>query len=974
MALKFRRGNTAQQSGSLAFGEPYFNTDFNTLVVGSTAGDVVLASAGTSSAFVGAHVSASGYVSASSLEITGNANIGGDVTIGGKIQIGDNTSDTVNVVASLSSSLIPSLTNTFDLGDLTHFWRDLYISTGSIKMVDSTSGQVVTTINSVAGGGIQIGNVQITTASIAFVDNSGNVTQNVAASSSVGGTISDYVTTGSFNTYTSSNDTAVATNSASAAGAFASASSYSSSLATSISASKAEYTSFSASNASTDNTQTTNITAASASAWGAFQSASAYSSSAATVAITNANSAAGAFASASAYSGSFYTTINTNIGNINSNSQSAAGAFASASAYSSSAATTYAVLNRANTFIGAQDVSGSLNITGSIIPGAHNVYSLGSATRQWRDIYVSSGSIYMNGTAILSSNATDLTLTTDVGQSLKILETAADTITLQTAEGNIALNSTGAGDVILDPNTGVVSIKGTLQIQDGNKVTSSGGNTIQFGNNVAITGSLITTGALTVGGNFVVNGTTTTIDSTTVNIGDNIIVLNGTNTTNGGIYVKDGAGASTLTGSMLWDTTNDKWIAGTLGNEIAILRATGDSIVSGSSQITLSSTTGYSTFSSSVDSRIITNLNSAAGAFASASAYSGSFYTTINTNIDNITTAQNSANGAYASASAYSSSAATVAITNANSAAGAFASASAYSGSFYTTINTNIGNITTAQNSANGAYASASAYSSSFAAATTTINGTGVKIGTTNTITAAATTLTGTYLNSTVTGSALTAVGTITTGVWNGTAIANGNLANSSVTVTAGTGMSGGGAVALGSSVTLTNAGVTSNVAGTGVSVSGATGAVTISIGQAVATSSNVQFNSIGVGVAASATAGRIDASGDVVAYSSSDRNFKENITPIENPIEKIRKISGNTYDWKADLKDVHGYEGNDVGVIAQEIEEVLPQIVTTRENGYKAVKYEKLVALLIEGIKAQQNQIDSLTIEIENLKKNNSL
>ena len=62
------------------------------------------------------------------------------------------------------------------------------------------------------------------------------------------------------------------------------------------------------------------------------------------------------------------------------------------------------------------------------------------------------------------------------------------------------------------------------------------------------------------------------------------------------------------------------------------------------------------------------------------------------------------------------------------------------------------------------------------------------------------------------------------------------------------------------------------------------------------------------------------------------------------------------------------------MGVIAQEIEEVLPQIVTTRENGYKAVKYEKLVALLIEGIKAQQNQIDSLTIEVEKLKKNNSL
>lgn len=58
--------------------------------------------------------------------------------------------------------------------------------------------------------------------------------------------------------------------------------------------------------------------------------------------------------------------------------------------------------------------------------------------------------------------------------------------------------------------------------------------------------------------------------------------------------------------------------------------------------------------------------------------------------------------------------------------------------------------------------------------------------------------------------------------------VANAKLTNSSVTVTAGTGMSGGGSVSLGSSITLTNAGVTSNVAGTGISVSGGTGAVTI--------------------------------------------------------------------------------------------------------------------------------------------------
>ena len=185
--------------------------------------------------------------------------------------------------------------------------------------------------------------------------------------------------------------------------------------------------------------------------------------------------------------------------------------------------------------------------------------------------------------------------------------------------------------------------------------------------------------------------------------------------------------------------------------------------------------------------------------------------------------------------------------------------------------------------------------------------------------------------------------------------------------MTAGTGITVGTATGEGSTPIITNTGVTSNVAGTGVTVSGATGAVTISIGQAVATSSNVQFNSLGVGMAASATVGRIDATNDIVAFSSSDIRFKENIQPIENALEKISKISGNTYDWKAENKIEHGYEGNDVGVIAQEIEAVLPQLVQTRENGFKAVKYDKLVALLIEGIKEQQLQIEQLRIDLDN-------
>jgi hypothetical protein len=108
---------------------------------------------------------------------------------------------------------------------------------------------------------------------------------------------------------------------------------------------------------------------------------------------------------------------------------------------------------------------------------------------------------------------------------------------------------------------------------------------------------------------------------------------------------------------------------------------------------------------------------------------------------------------------------------------------------------------------------------------------------------------------------------------------------------------------------------------------------------------------------------GTFSTSGDVIAFSTSDKNLKDNITPISNPIEKIQKIGGYEFDWN-DKQDV--YEGHDIGVIAQEIEEVLPELVQTRDNGYKAVKYDKIVALLIEAIKDQQKQIDELKSKIK--------
>jgi hypothetical protein len=121
------------------------------------------------------------------------------------------------------------------------------------------------------------------------------------------------------------------------------------------------------------------------------------------------------------------------------------------------------------------------------------------------------------------------------------------------------------------------------------------------------------------------------------------------------------------------------------------------------------------------------------------------------------------------------------------------------------------------------------------------------------------------------------------------------------------------------------------------------------------------QFNSIGVGAAASTTTGEIRAIGDITAYYSSDIRLKENIVPIVNALEKVNQISGNTYDWKAGYEEIHSHKGNDVGVIAQEIEEILPQIVTNRDNGYKAVQYEKIIPLLIEAIKELSAKIKDL-------------
>ena len=109
---------------------------------------------------------------------------------------------------------------------------------------------------------------------------------------------------------------------------------------------------------------------------------------------------------------------------------------------------------------------------------------------------------------------------------------------------------------------------------------------------------------------------------------------------------------------------------------------------------------------------------------------------------------------------------------------------------------------------------------------------------------------------------------------------------------------------------------------------------------------------------------GTIQATSDIIAYASSDRELKNNIKPIENPLEKINSIDGYSFDWNVEKQNT--YKGKDYGVIAQEIEEILPELVNTRENGYKAVKYDKLVSLLISGIKELSKEVEELKSKIK--------
>ena len=763
--------------------------------------------------------------------------------------------------------------------------------------------------------------------------------------------------------------------------------------------------------------------------------------------------------------------------------------------------------------VGTDNIAALGLFTTNLVPSPDNSIDIGTTSAKWRNVYATniSGAIAAtNGVVSGSSQITALLpsgLVSGSSQVIGILTSLnsfsasilAETASLETRAATLA-TYTGSVETrfsTLGTLTGSNSIRlNNLESKSASvdtRLTTIGTVTSSLETRMAtlanVTSSIhsytaslkgaitIDSGNTTILGNLSVLGTTTTVNSTEVNIGDNIIHLNyGYSAVEAGLEVTDVTGGSLASGSLLWDGANDYWKAGKKGSESKILLAGGDSVISSSAQLT-----NLNSFTSSANIRL-NNLESTTASLNTSVSNINTTTASLNTSVSNINTFSSSTlirltNLESKSASVdisisnintTTASLETRATTLANvtSSLNTFTSSAnirltnleLFSGSqltkdstlatltgSYDTRFTTLQQVTSSLQSATGSlFLSASRMTSSIFAhegritylegiafggidlsaqflaiqqvtsslhsytASANIRFSNIEAATSSYetkgraivsgssqivyanissipagIVSGAAQVTPLLPNGVISGSSqlssvfepiASSTRTLVSGsaqilgatnIHSGSYTGNNNIVSGAAQIPAllpsgvvsGSSQILGGSGLFSSSVQIGNyvATITGTanqivVAGSGLNNAG----VTLSTPQSIATTSDVTFNNI------TASAG-IRAVGDIIAYYSSDERLKENITPIPNALHKVELISGNTYDWKEGFDNIHPHKGNDVGVIAQEVEKVLPQVVIERDNGYKAVDYEKIVPLLIEAIKELSAKVKEL-------------
>ena len=974
------------ETGSLSNGELYYNQTKQSLQLGSDSTSIItlakLNETNTGSFKVSGDISASG-----NLFISGNARIVGNLTFGDSDAL-----DTVTVVASLSSSLIPQSNSTFDLGNTTTYWKTAYITSITGSLSGSVNGTNITTFS--ASVSSSIGNLNNSSASYqlrinALEQNSGSVNAFTASitssynatsqslnsvSASLLNVSSSYIATsqslnnvstsvGLLQTFSASQ---YKNDSSSVASRVASIESYTASLKSAIeltgssvtiqgdflvrgttttinattinlSASVIQVDAGGAVNGGievTDKVGASDITGSmiwdvTTDIWKAGKkgfetqigtttdisnlSASLYftdTTQSVSHSIVSA-SAWGAFQSASSYSSSFYTTINNTTQSVLINSQSAWGAFQSASSYSAS--------------IYTRDVNQDTKI-------------IEASASAWG--------------AFQSASSDSSSFNTRI---------SASTLTHNDTTGQTGIDFTKVGTQVSAIASGLTS-----------------GSNVQFNNITAST-------------NISASGTVycDTLVATTLVGAELPVLAYETNGTLGNILIKGATSKSiqvvdSITFTGLTQNGLDQYSAAALLMTGSITASTGFSgSINGIGNVT--------EYSTSVDSRLIINSQSAWGAFQSASSYSASAVAIFATTGSNTFTANQTINGAISASgnisasnlyitnaiyayelhtiiesssiifssgssnfgdqqsdvltitgslyqtgstsfseltgslalfsSSLNSRIGTVSVgtlsasiyqtdatqsnnitINSQSAWGAFQSASSYSASIYTRDANQDTKITEASASAWGAFQSASSYSSSIYTRDYNQD--------TN-ITQASASAWGAFQSaSSYSGSFYTTINTVIGNVTTAQNSANGAYASAS---------------AYSSSAYTTYA----------------------------------KLNTINTFTQNQIISGSLNVTGDVVAYSTSDERLKDNIELISNPIQKVQQLRGVEFDWND--KSMFKAGKHDYGVIAQDVQKVLPELVKESNTGYLGVDYDKIIGLLIEVVKEQEKRIKDL-------------
>jgi hypothetical protein len=475
--------------------------------------------------------------------------------------------------------------------------------------------------------------------------------------------------------------------------------------------------------------------------------------------------------------------------------------------------------------------------------------------------------------------------------------------------GAPSAGSDAATKTYVDTVVGAIS---TSSVESGNSnitVTDTGTGTITVtvDGNTALT---VDANGVTVAGNFTVSGTTTTVNSNTVSVADNILTLNsdatGAPSQNAGLEVERGDEANV---QLRWNEGSDTWTFTNNGAQYYPLASGTDDLAEGSTNQYFTTARARGAISSSSSTGV--SYNSSTGTISLGS-------------IPNSALANNS-----------------ITINGTSVALGGTRtldtdSISEGSNKYFTdarAVSANASAIATAKSEAISAAADANAATATKLQTARTINGVSFD-GTSNISFSSSAVSEGSNLYFTD-ARARNALGfTAGSGAY--------NSSTGVITIPTNTNqLTNGAGFITGYTETDTLASVTGRGASTTAALS--TGALTVS--------------------------GGITATGEITAYYSDDR-LKKDVTLITEPIKKLKAIRGVTFRPNDAALALGIADKDEVGVIAQEVRAVLPQLVTgSAFEGYITVKYEKLTALLIEAVKAQQLQIEALQADVSRLR-----